>query len=115
MGQGSSRSIAGNELSAWKLARWIDEHLGLLRGLVELRELGKQADEAVEAVLTVRDVRRLWLSWQLWEALAAGDGLDIDALLVRNLPYSRLELARSALWGQSAATAAPRHNPSPTG
>lgn len=96
---GAQRPSRWDDFSAVQLADWIDGHLGLLRGLAELRELGPQAEDAVLAVLEIREVRRAHLSWQLWEALVAGDGYDPDELLLRHLPYSRLELAQLALRG----------------
>jgi hypothetical protein len=61
----------GDRRGARQLAAWIDQHLGLLRGLADLRELGPDAEEAVAAVLEVRELKTTVLSWQLWEALAA--------------------------------------------
>src|SRR4051794_38499751 len=94
-----SRKLGAYERSARQLARWIDQHLGLLRGLVELRDLGPDADDAVAAVGSVPEIVRIVAGWALWEAIAAGDGLDAEALLVQEIPYTRVALARRALWG----------------
>lgn len=95
----SSGAASCDDRSAELLGTWIDRHLGLLRGLAELRDLGGQASSAVSAVLDVREIRRIRLSWELWTALAEGGGADVEALLVRHIPWSRLDLARRALYG----------------
>lgn len=82
-----------------QLGAWIEKNLGLLRGLSDLRELGVQAADAVAAVLEVRELKTMALSWQLWEALALGSGDDPEARLIEEIPYTRIELARRALWG----------------
>jgi hypothetical protein len=89
----------GNRRAAQQLAAWIDGHLGLLRGLADLRDLGPEACEAVAVVLQVRELKTMALSWALWEALTTGSGFDPEAVLTAEIPYSRIDLARRALWG----------------
>ena len=93
--------------SARQLAAWIDQNLGLLRGLADLRDLGADAADAVGAVVEVRPLKAMALSWQLWEALALGSGTDPEELLLEEIPYSRVDLARRALWGSGRGDLGP--------
>lgn len=90
----------GQERSVTLIARWVDEHLGLVNGLVALRELGPEAEPALDAVLGLRELTQARLSWELVEALCAGDGQNLDAVLLEEIPLQRLERARLALWGR---------------
>lgn len=101
MRHGKSHATLGEyERSAVALSRWIESHLGLLSGLAALRDLGEEADLALDAVFEIREVRCTRFGWQLVDALCASDGEDFEALILRHLPLSRWETARSALWGQ---------------
>jgi hypothetical protein len=83
------------------LAGWLAKNGSLLESLLALRRLGAEARDAIEAVLAIRRVAALKASWALWEALSEGDGDDPEVLLLRAVPLSQLEEARSALWGSS--------------
>jgi hypothetical protein len=83
------------------LADWIAKNGTLLESLLALRRLGAEGRDALQAVLAIRRVAALKASWGLWEALTEGDGEDPEVLLLRALPLSQLEDARSALWGSS--------------
>jgi hypothetical protein len=83
------------------LADWLAKDGSLLDSLLALRRLGAEARDALQAVLAIRRVAALKASWGLWEALTDGDGKDPEVLLLRALPLSQLEDARSALWGSS--------------
>jgi len=99
----SAPSDQGEQRSGRLIARWVDEHLGLVSGLIALRELGPEAERALNAVLGLRELRRARLSWELVEALCAGAGQNLDALLLEEMPLQRLERARLALWGSPGA------------
>lgn len=82
------------------LGTWLGDHEDLLRGVAALRELGDQAFTAVTAVLVVPEIRKLRLGWELWEAMAEGQGLDPEVLLLEATPLGLIELGHEALYGE---------------
>jgi hypothetical protein len=104
-GQRPTRTVdhrATNDLGFPRaLAEWTDRHGRLLKCLVTLRGLGSEGSAAVDAVLALPRVARLRASWSLWSAIAEGDGMDGESLLLCALPLSTLEAARFALFGPS--------------
>jgi hypothetical protein len=83
------------------LVEWIAKNGTLLDALLALRRLRAEGRDALQTVLAIRRVAALKASWALWEALTEGDGEDPEGLLLRALPLSQVEEARSALWGSS--------------
>jgi len=92
----------GQERSANLISRWVDEHLGLISGLVALREMGAEAEPALNAVLRLREPMIARLSWELVETLSAGGEQTLEFFLLREIPLDLLERARFALWGRSS-------------
>jgi len=92
-----ARHDQGERQSATLIACWVDEHL--IGELIALRELGPDAERALDAVLGLPEVLRARLSWELVEALCAGAAQDLDAFLLQEIPFQRLQRARLALWG----------------
>jgi hypothetical protein len=80
------------------LAGSITEHEYVIYGIDGLRALGELADDALAAVLEVPSIRKLMLSWQLVEALADGDGVEIEAHLIEVLGYEVATYARGVLF-----------------
>jgi len=90
-------------------ARWVatavEDKLGLLYGLLELRSLGEA--DLVASILEVKALRVLRTSWELFDALAEGDGCSADSLLAEILDWTFIDDARTALWGAPADQDAP--------
>ena len=81
------------------LSAWLEHSSGLLEGLASLRELGDEAADAVDALMELNTVRKIRLGWELWEALLDGEQVDPDPLLLDEVAYDVIELAKFALWG----------------
>lgn len=84
--------------SAKNVARRIRECGDLLAAVLLLRGRGDEYDPVVSAAMQAGDLTRLRLGWELWEALAEGDRLDPEAVLLEVLPLRVVEEARQALW-----------------
>ncbi len=88
-----------DDLSAARLSNWVDSHMGILRGLCELRAMGPRAEGAVIAVLDVPEVAVIRSSWLLWQRLSRLSNEEFNRLLEEHLPTSRISLFRDAVWG----------------
>jgi hypothetical protein len=95
-----TRTARGDTEFPKALVEWIAKDGTLLDALLALR-LRAEGRDALQTVLAIRRVAALKASWALWEALTEGDGEDPEGLLLRALPLSQVEEARSALWGSS--------------
>lgn len=88
--------------SAEILAQWITDHADILRGLAAFRRLGAPGETVVAAALALTEVARMRPSWQLWEAIAEGEGHDVQALVQEFVPVDLFQTARFALWGDGS-------------
>lgn len=101
MSNGNGRASApsfGPERFAETVTQWLEQHRGLVLGLIDLRELDMEAEQAVEEVMEIPTVRRMRLGWELWEAMAEGEGFDPEALIYDHLSIEVIDLIRAAFW-----------------
>lgn len=85
--------------SAEAIADVVFDHFHILAVLPDLRRLGGDANDIVDRIIDLQEFRKLRLSWELLSALASGDGLDAEAMLLEHLDVSDVDVVREALWG----------------
>jgi hypothetical protein len=78
MRNGTARPGYDHRRTAAMVAEAITEHDEIIQGIEGLRALGEPGAVALEAVLAIPSVRKMILSWQFIEALAEGDGVDLE-------------------------------------
>jgi hypothetical protein len=89
------------------VAASISDSADLLRGLVALRSRGEVCEHLVTPTLELKELKVLRIGWELWRALAEGDGVDPEALLLEHLPYDLVETAQTALWDDQVPDGVP--------
>ena len=98
MTHATSRPGIDHRRTATLVADAIVELEDVIYGIDGLRALGEPAEAALAAVLEVPPVRKLSLSWQLVEALADGDGVDLEAHLIELLGFEQATYVRGVLF-----------------
>lgn len=86
--------------SAQIIADHIEDHLGLLYGLLDLRLL--EEHDLVDAILDLPPMKRLRTSWELLDALVDGEGGDVDTLMFEVVNPDILVDVKTAIWGDLA-------------
>lgn len=61
--------------SAQRLADYVDDHLGLIYGMFDLRALGR--DDLADEILELPAMRQLRTSWELLDCLLESDGVPL--------------------------------------
>ena len=97
--------MVSHRTSARWIANAVEDRLGLLYGLIELRSLGEA--DLVASILEVKALVVLRTSWELLDALVESDGCSADSLLSEVLDWTFIDDAKTALWGAPAGQYAP--------
>ena len=88
--------VASYRDSTRRFAEWVEEHLDVLAGVRGIAALGEAGAPAMVALAEATPLRRTRLAWEFVRTMVESDGLDVEPLLLAEMPLEWVELVSAS-------------------